>query len=274
MNIMKLIQALRNSIERLEAGLSDSRLFDHKGNRGKFREQIIDVFLRPFLPKCYGIGSGEVFAEDGSGSNEIDVVVYDDIFSNVLFRDKSIQLYPCELVFGSIEVKSQLTSDELAIAVNNVESVKRLPRASSDMLDLLPFGRISVGGGLSYDKAQRNPYLGVVFAYDGLIKTTVVDKLNGLLLKPGQNKALLPDFVVNYKRGYIVMKGKREGASIRPASLQEDVDVFFGVSTSEDTLPIFFLTINCCLNQLHLRAPDFNVYWMQLIGQCVQNNPQ
>lgn len=141
---MILLQAVRNQAAQIALRLQDSNLFTHMGDRGTFREGIISEFLRPFLPECYGLGSGEVFSADGTQSAQIDIVLYDAIFSTVLFRNADKQLFPAESVFGSIEVKSRLDSDGLRIAVDNVASLKRLPRPDSDMLDLLPFLRFGV----------------------------------------------------------------------------------------------------------------------------------
>jgi hypothetical protein len=37
---MKLLQALRNASSRLVADFEDSKLFDHSGEKGEFREHI------------------------------------------------------------------------------------------------------------------------------------------------------------------------------------------------------------------------------------------
>ena len=161
---MILLQALRNAAGRLAASFEDSKLFQHCGERGQFREHVIGQFLRPMLPECYGIGSGQVFSEDGTESREIDIVLYDRVFSGVLFRDAPSSLFPCESVYGSIEVKSNLTTAELESSIENVRSVKRLKRAPSDMCDLLPFRRLGIGNGLQIDPRTRNPYLGFIFA--------------------------------------------------------------------------------------------------------------
>ena len=164
---MRFLEALRNAGAQLAADIEDSKLFAHIGDRGEFREAAIQRFLRPHLPECYGLGSGSIFSSDGKASRQIDIVIYDSVFSNILFRDSSNSLFPYEAVFGNIEVKSQLTSEELATAIENIASVKDLRRQASDMMDLLPFRRIEVGRGLSYDRLQRNPYLGIVFGCDG-----------------------------------------------------------------------------------------------------------
>jgi hypothetical protein len=158
---VRILEALRIEATSLSAGIKKSNLFSHMGDRGEFREGVIESFLRPFLPPCYGLASGEVFSAGGQQSAQVDIVVYDAIFSTVLFRNGSRMLFPAESVYGSIEVKSRLTIEELDRACRNVASVKRLDRQRTDMLDLLPHLRLGLGAGLGISPGNdnRNPYL-------------------------------------------------------------------------------------------------------------------
>ena len=45
---------------------------------------------------------------DDKMSKQIDVVIYDNVFSNFFKKDSSAYLFPCESVYGSIEVKTML----------------------------------------------------------------------------------------------------------------------------------------------------------------------
>jgi hypothetical protein len=264
---MQLLDALRNSVQRLQADLEDSRLLSHCGDRGEFRERIIEEFLRPYLPRCYGVGSGEVFSVDGASSRQLDIVLFDTVFSNVLFRDKQNSLFPCESVYGVIEVKSNLTSGELDSAIQNISSLKRLRREATDMLDILPLRRLKVGPGLGYSRTKRNPYMGVIFAYDGLLAQSAEDNLNGRLASP-ENPQTLPDFIFNLKKGYMGLRMRGSGNEATPARLGGEYERFVFVPVGGDTLPLFFLTINVCLNLLMLRAPDLNQYWMQVFKEA------
>ena len=40
--LMKLLQALRNASDRLAADFEDSKLFEHHGDKGEFREHIVE----------------------------------------------------------------------------------------------------------------------------------------------------------------------------------------------------------------------------------------
>lgn len=69
--------------------------------------------MRQFLPHCYGVGSGLVFSADGDDSRQVDIVIYDVVYSIILRTDEERFLFPCESVFGSIEIKSSLDSKRL-----------------------------------------------------------------------------------------------------------------------------------------------------------------
>lgn len=257
---MKLIQALRNLSEKLNSEFADSKLFEHSGEKGEFREQIISELLRPFLPDCYGLGSGQIFAKDDTSSNQIDIVIYDTVYSNVLFKSKANSLFPCESVYGEIEIKSNLTSDELISSIDNIVSVKKLTREDSTMLDISPIYKLNIGSGLSADTSKRNPYLGIIYGYDGLTKETFTTKLNEKLKIT--DKYLMPDFIFNQKRKYMALKVKNRNV----VGMSSDFDKYAVIDTNEDNLPLMFLTINTCLNQIRLKAPDYNDYWKNVFS--------
>ena len=272
---MRLLEALRNSVRKLEVELADSKLFDHKGDRGEFRERIIADFLRPFLPKCYGLGSGAAFSADGSGSKQLDVVIYDDVFSNVLFRDKDNSLFPCESIFGVIEVKSTLDSRELTNAIENIKSLHVLQRQPSDLMDILPIRRIHMADSssirFSYSKEPRNRYLGILFAYDGLTYDAVVAALNEQILTSAE-RLHLPDLVFNYKRGFILCRCVKKGV---PPKLEltpcHPYDQYVLIESGADTLPLFFLSVNICLNQINLRSTDLVTYFMNVLTEVARS---
>ena len=265
---MQLLQALRNATAHLEASFENSKLFSQSLDRGEYREDIIKEFLRPFLPKCYGLGSGEVFSKGGQQSRQIDVVIYDDVFSNALFQYERNFLFPCESVFGSIEVKSSLTTYELNITIENIRSLKSLSRESSDMMDLLPFRRLIVGEGLTFDESKRNPYLGILFTYDGISSKTVIAHLNEYLSNT-DDKQLLPDFIFNHKKQYMVMRAVQSKGAFVPVPIGTNYERFIDVDIGSDILPIFYLTVIICLNQIILRAPDFGQYWAETFNAAL-----
>jgi hypothetical protein len=237
------------------------------GDRGEFREQIIQEFLRPHLPPCYGLDPGEVFSSDGQQSAQVDIVIYDAVFSTVVFQSKTRKLFPAESVYGSIEVKSNLSLSELDRACANVASVKRLSRRRADSLDLLPFLRFQVGPGLTGGGDFRNPYLGVTFAYKGAKAESVLDDLARRLAEAPTDRELLPNFVFVSEPGYMVYRKRADGT---PAPPGYDFNTFDWIPSGSDTMALFFVALITCLGELRLRRPDFDSLWIQVFRECCQ----
>ena len=262
--MVKLLEALRISAEQVRLKVKESGLFEHRGERGEYRERIVQEFLRPYLPECYGLGRGEVFSANGESSRQIDIVIYDAIFSSVLMKDEKSQLFPCESVFGSIEVKTELTGETLEQGVENIVSLKKLEREASDMLDILPFRRIDVGGRLAFDAAKKNHYLGVIFAYKGLEFHTVIEYLEERS-NDSEKRMMLPDFVFNLEKGYMVLRYETENGGKIPSRFGEDYGGYGKIVLGEYILPLFYFTVNTWLNMSILKAPDWLKYWIQTI---------
>jgi hypothetical protein len=266
---MHLLQAIRNQGAQIGPKLEDSQLFSHMGDRGTFREAIIRDFLRPFLPCRYGLSTGEVFSRSGSQSGQIDVVIYDAVFSTILFRNGPVQLFPAESVFGSIEVKSNLSSEELDNACRNVASVKRLDRAGSDMLDLLPSLRLNVSTTFAYSQTKLNPYVGFVFAYRGIAREALAVDLNRRMAADPSNRQLLPDFVFVAQPGYAIVRCFQDRQQTTIAAPGNDFTQYMYLDTAQDTFPLFFLTLNLCLGMLRLRDVDYRQIWEELLMELV-----
>ena len=271
--MVKLLEALRISAEQVRLKVKESGLFEHRGERGEYRERIVKEFLRPYLPECYGLGRGEVFSANGESSRQIDIVIYDAIFSSVLMKDENSQLFPCESVFGSIEVKTELKRETLEQGVENIVSLKKLDREASDMMDILPFRRIGVGKGLTYNRTKSNHYLGVIFAYRGFGAHRVVEYLEEQS-NDTKKKMMLPDFVFNLERGYMVLRYKTEEGKRIPSRFGGDYDGYGQIVLGEYTLPLFYLTVNTFLNRSILKAPDWGKYWAQTIETAREMTPQ
>jgi hypothetical protein len=260
---MKLLEALRRRGLRIAGELEESKLLEHMGDRGRFREVVIRDFLRPFLPPSYGLSSGEIFSGEGEQSAQIDIIIYDAVFSTVLFQDKPDLLFPAESVFGSIEVKSHLSPDELDVACSSVRSVKSLKRLPSDMLDLLPATRLNVGAGLYADSSIRNPYVGFIWAFQGCSMEAAANALSQMLRKattPAERQ-LLPDGVFVWKQGYVIIRmahNPGQGKHYRCGPGMDLTD-FASLKVGEDVLPLFFLMLNTCLGHLRLKAVDTDV---------------
>ena len=258
---MNLLEGLRAHANVAQAKFEASNIYSHNLTKGEVRERVLSNFLRPFLPACYGLGTGQVFSSEGGDSKQIDIVIYDAVFSIVLRLDETHLLLPSESVYGSVEVKSSLNSKDLEEAIENIRSLKLLGRASSDALDFTPISRLDVGAGLTYDQTTKNPYLGIVFALDGMDGKRVLARL---VQSPVEHRSTLPDYVFNLKQKYMVSRWHWNESLGKP-----DIDCRVGayngfslVPLGEDTLPVFYLTLNTLLNRTRLRQPNLGEVWI------------
>lgn len=268
---MRLLQAVRNQAARIASEIEDSNLFTHMGDRGSVRERIVTRFLRPFLPPCYGLDSGEVFSADGVQSAQIDIVIYDAIFSTILFRGEEKCLFPAESVFGSIEVKSNLNSNELKTSIENIASLKRLARPDSDAADLSPLLRLNLGPSLGVTPGKMNPYLGYIFGYQGVSPEIIATHLNELIARNPDQKDHLPDLIFVLHPGYMVMRMGDDGAGKQ--SVQgpgRPFQQFMYVMTGDDTLPLFYLALNIALGSIRLRSISYQSLWGELFPQVLE----
>jgi hypothetical protein len=269
MVFVRLLDAVRLDAAGIADKVRQSKLFTHMGDRGEFREQVVQEFLRPYLPPCYGLDPGEIFSSDGQQSAQIDIVVYDAVFSTVLFQGKTRKLFPAESIYGSIEVKSSLSLAEFDRACRNVASVKRLSRRKADTLDLLPFLRLALGPGLSGGGDLRNPYLGVTFGYAGVNVEPVLADLARRLAETPADRQLLPDFIFVGDPGYMVYRKRADGTPAGPGC---DFSTYGWIPSGDDTMALFFVTLITCLGELRLCRPDLNALWIKLVQECCQRN--
>ncbi len=105
---------------KLEAdALLFNRKLPHAGLVGSENELVLSDLLRQFLPPRFGIEtSGIVIDHRGRESRQTDIIIYDAWkFPNYLRK-----VFPIELVYGVIEVKTTITSSEASVALDNLTS--------------------------------------------------------------------------------------------------------------------------------------------------------
>jgi hypothetical protein len=88
----------------------------HEGSKGTRVEGAVRHFLLEFLPRRYDYGSGIVVDSSGSEidrSRQKDILVVDKFFNPRLFLDEEPTVYPIEVVYCGIEVKTSLDAKGL-----------------------------------------------------------------------------------------------------------------------------------------------------------------
>lgn len=109
---------------KLEAdALLFNRQLPHAGLVGAENEHAIAEVLREFLPAKYGVEvNALVIDRFGKVSRQADIVIYDAAGQASFFR----KVYPIEIVYAVIEVKTSMSSAEAECALENLASVSEL----------------------------------------------------------------------------------------------------------------------------------------------------
>lgn len=233
---MNYYSALIKSGKILEGYFEQSKNILHNGSKGTVRENIVNKVIRPFLPTCYGLSGGEAFDSEGNTSKQLDLVVYDSVFSYIIpYIDNYIQ-FPCESIYGNIEIKSFLNKDELMKAIDNIKSMKSLKREGTHSWTVTPLVSIKING--LPDNTDRNPYFGIIFAYDSVEALKVLNYLENLDIPSN----LLPNAIVLYSKKTIIFQSTDSYIEGFPSN---DFNKYVMLNCGEETLAVFIgLLIN------------------------------
>lgn len=167
-----ILQQLRSEVDSINS------TFKHQGVKGAGNEAVLRKLLEKFLPKQYGVGTGIVIDKDGNQSRQCDIVIYDNVHYPSLLALGNIHLYPVDIVYATIEVKTTLDTKSSREAQENIRSVRAL--------NLVPdtFGAPTAQSGSkpndviwSLGIAAPTPPLGFVFAYNS--STSQLDTFTG-----------------------------------------------------------------------------------------------
>jgi len=103
-----------------------ARMMPHYGEQGRMAEEIIKGVLTRTLPKRFSIGTGVVISAHGEVSRQTDIVIYDNFFNSPLLSEFGACLFPAEIVFATIEVKSTLRKKDLDKSIDDIMQMRRV----------------------------------------------------------------------------------------------------------------------------------------------------
>lgn len=114
---------------------------------GELRELLIADLFKRFLIQDFGIGTGQIINQKEELSSQIDIVIYDKRILPPFLQSQHLGLFPVEAVIAVIEVKSQLTKNDIIEAsVKNNRLLKEIyaPEASiyNDLQEFRPLTSI------------------------------------------------------------------------------------------------------------------------------------
>lgn len=112
---------------------TDRDYISHTGSMGDASEERWMKFLRAYLPDRYQVDKAIVIDALGNVSDQIDVVIYDNLYTPFIFNKDGFKYVPAESVYAVFEVKQDIAGN-IEYAADKVESVRRLQRTSIDMV--------------------------------------------------------------------------------------------------------------------------------------------
>lgn len=110
-------------------------VLNHPVTKGDNCEGAWIDFFRSFLPNKYAIDKGFVFDSAGNISEQIDIIIYDSLYSPLIFGTTSGEKYvTAESVYAVFDSKPKITKASLEYTDKKVASVCRLYRTSRNIM--------------------------------------------------------------------------------------------------------------------------------------------
>ncbi len=132
-DLKELFQGLQ---DQMQISLNVNRKFiGHPGSKGDATEQHWIEFLRTYLPDRYKVDKAIVIDSTGNVSEQMDVVIYDAIYTPFIFKQDGFMYIPAESVYAVFEVKQDVEG-YIEYAAKKIESVRKLKRTSISMMEI------------------------------------------------------------------------------------------------------------------------------------------
>lgn len=120
--------------EQMQTSLNVNRTFiEHPSSKGDATEHHWIIFLRTYLPDRYKVDKAIVIDSTGNVSEQMDIVIYDAIYTPFIFKQDDFMYIPAESVYAVFEVKQDVKG-HIEYAAQKVESVRKLKRTSIGMV--------------------------------------------------------------------------------------------------------------------------------------------
>lgn len=94
-------------------------IIEHKSTVGTYRENLFQTLLRKHIPERYHVATGFIHGCD----RQIDIIIYDRLEYAPLFREGDLVVVLPESVRAVIEVKTNLTKQQLVSSLKQIEEV-------------------------------------------------------------------------------------------------------------------------------------------------------
>jgi len=159
--------------EKVQAELELARrAFAHPTTKGDASEDVWLHLFNTYLPRRYRAAKAFVADSNNEFSLQLDVVIYDELYTPPVFAMGAVTIIPAESVYAVFEAKQAANADNLRQAHEKAASVRRLHRTSSPIIN---------GGVLSPGRTPQ-PILAGLLTLESDWKPAFGESLKGLLL--------------------------------------------------------------------------------------------
>ena len=209
----------------------------HNGEKGTARENILEEYLKSYIPEKYSFSKGTIVDCKDVQSRQVDIIIHAKFLTPYLVDMDNTKIVPIESVYGVVEVKSTLTKEELRKCVKNIESVRKLEKKTISDFSF--------------------PTAGLVFAYDSDASLeTVYKNLNEISADVEVDKRISCVCVLN--KGIILPVEKNGMTNV---SLLPSDNTIYGIfNNANDALLLFYLILTQILNSITIFPPDMVAY--------------
>jgi len=205
---LNLGEAFARVQKEMLAKLSVGSMIDHSALVGSASEQLWLQLFERHLPKRYRAAPAFVIDSCGNRSRQIDLVIFDNLYSPLFFPHESALHVAAESVYAVFEIKSYFSHHHIRYAAEKAASVRALKRTSVPVM---------VGGKARYP-AKLQPILAGLLATsyafpDGEFEKRLRQAL--MKLKPAERLDLgcsLEGGAFEYQVGRSIAMAPAEGA--------------------------------------------------------------
>ncbi len=126
MDNVAYFESLTSEIKSLQNRIRNFIGSAHWQSEGEWKESVLRMTLRKYLPSNIGVGRGFIITRDGP-STQIDILVYDKS-KPTLFSDSDFVLVTQDATLGIIEVKTNVKASEMVDVLSKINGNVELSR--------------------------------------------------------------------------------------------------------------------------------------------------
>ena len=261
-NIANLFAGLQNQ---MVAQLNTNREFIlHSGSKGDSLENVWIEWLRKYLPNKYCVDKAIVVDSEGNLSQQLDLVIYDQIHTPFVFTQNGVNYIPAEGVYAVFEVKPDFEGSVkkgkknisyLEYAGQKIESVRKLKRTSVGMIN----------SGVPVLRRPFTKIIGGILASTNSIKKT--GTIESQLKSLKKFKTIDIGCAVEYGSFYVNYKGEED---TKNTNFEKRIENYYSdrkfdkltFSSKDNSLITFFLQLTRYLQQAigTVAAIDLDAY--------------